>query len=208
MTQTVGITKAITNLDRACDVFNLSLATDPDFFWEWMREIPELTDIERGTLDRLRNRYRYYQAGGAITESTFNLIIVSPLLELLGLYDPPYFVRGEKYIKIEIEDGDRILEGLIDILVVRQQLWLVVVETKRYGFSVMQALPQTLAYMMGNSEREVGYGFITTGEDYLFVKLDRQQHQYDISDKFTLSTRRGNQLYSVVGILKQFVGRG
>ncbi len=51
-----------------------------------------------------------------------SLIIVAPLLELLGLYDPPYWIRGEKYIKIEIEDGDRRLEGLIDVLILREQV--------------------------------------------------------------------------------------
>ncbi|MEM1239139.1 MAG: hypothetical protein AAGI45_04780 [Cyanobacteria bacterium P01_H01_bin.26] len=73
--------------------------------------------------------------------------MVSPLLELLGLCDPTYKLRGEKYISIEIEHGDTLLKGLIDVLVVQDDFWLVLLETKRYGFSVMQALPQTLAYL-------------------------------------------------------------
>jgi hypothetical protein len=134
------------------------------------------------------------------------LIIVAPLLELLGLHDPPYLVKGEKHISIEIEDSDQILDGLIDILVMQNRLWVVMLETKRYGFSVMQALPQSLAYMMANSNASgVSYGLITTGEDYLFVKLNTQQRTYDLSDKFTLTTRHDNQLYSVVQILKAII---
>ncbi len=69
----------------------------------------------------------------------------------------------------------------------------------------MQALPQTLAYMMANPEQRSLFGLITTGEDYLFIKLDPQQRRYDWSDKFTLSLRRENQLYRVVQILKRLL---
>jgi hypothetical protein len=204
MPQTLGITKAITNLNEAHTAFNLSPAIATDFFPEWQSPLPTLSESDRQLLDRLKARYRYYEADGAITEGTVNLILLSPLLELLGWYEPPYKVRGEKFARVEIENGDRILEGLIDALVVREQFWIVVIESKRYGFSVMQALPQTLSYMMSNpSPDPLVFGLITTGEDYLFVKLDRSSGQYDISDKFTLSTRRDNELYTVVSILKQ-----
>lgn len=206
MTQILGIRKAITNLNEAHRRFGIRSAVDPSFFTEWQSEFPELSAIEKATCDRLKTRYQYYQAEGAITESTVNLIVIAPLLESLGLFDPPYKVRGEKYVRIEIEDEDTILEGLIDVLLVQDSLWLVLLETKRYGFSVMQALPQTLAYMMSQPNPETfTFALITTGEDYLFVKLDRQSQQYDISDKFTLSTRQGNQLYRVVQILKSFI---
>ncbi|MCU0567735.1 MAG: type I restriction endonuclease subunit R [Oculatellaceae cyanobacterium Prado106] len=203
MPQTIAVTKAITNLNDAHAAFHLMPASEPDFFAEWQGEFPALSEPEMRLLDRLKARYRYYQTDGSITEGTVNLILLSPLLDLLGWCDPPYKVRGEKFVKIEIEDGDRILEGLIDALVVQQAFWVVVIESKRYGFSVMQALPQTLAYMMSNPDAASKmFGCITTGEDYLFVKLDRQSGLYDVSDKFTLSTRQGNELYTVVQVLK------
>ena len=206
MVQTIGVTKAIANLNDVRAAFGLNASDDPSFFPEWLPPLPELSAEDRTVCDRLRHRYRHYQATGSITESTVNLIIVAPILELLGWCDPPYLMRGEKYVKIEIEDGDRVLEGLIDILVVRDRLWLVVLESKRYGFSAMQALPQTLAYMMANPGRDgISYGLITTGEDYLFAKLDERRRLYDISDKFTLSTRHGNQLFRVVEVLKKLV---
>jgi hypothetical protein len=205
MTSTIGATRAITNLYDTHELLQLQPTNDGDFFREWQTDLPDLTTDERVVLDRLRDRYCYYQAGGAITESTVSLIIVAPLLELLGLYDPPFFIQGEKYIKIEIEDGDRLLDGLIDVLILHESFWLVVLETKRYGFSVMQALPQTLAYMASNPSQRPLFGLITTGEDYLFVKLDPQQRQYDISDKLTLTMRRENQLYQVVQVLKKLL---
>jgi hypothetical protein len=44
----------------------------------------------------------------------------------------------------------------------------------------------------------ISYDLITTEEYYLFVKLDPQQRKYDLSDKFTLSTRHENQLHRVI----------
>jgi hypothetical protein len=166
-----------------------------------------LSEPEKRVLDRLRDRYRYYQSDGSITEGTVNLILLAPLLELPGLCDPPYKIASEKFVRIEIENGDTILEGLIDVLVVQEQLWIVLIESKRYGFSVMQALPQTLTYMASHERRDRPlFGMITTGEDYLFVKLDLELRQYDISDKFTLTTRRKNQLYTVAQIIQRLIG--
>lgn len=205
MTQTSGVTTAMTNLFVAQETFGLRPTAEPSFFREWQESLPELSASDRALLDRWRDRYRYYQAAGAITESTVNLILVAPLLEWLGLHEPPFLVRGEKYVRIEIEDGDRLLDGLIDILVLRDNLWLIVLETKRYGFSVLQALPQTLAYLMAEPEAAIAYGLITTGEDFLFVKVDRDRGEYDLSDKLTLATRHGNQLYTVAQILQRLL---
>ncbi|MEL6129028.1 MAG: type I restriction endonuclease subunit R [Cyanobacteria bacterium J06627_3] len=204
MTQTLAVTKAITNLNEAHQRLNLHPTNQADFFFEWQGKLPDLYQEETDTLDRLKARYRYYQADGAITESTVDFILVSPSLELLGLCDPPYKLRGEKYISIEIENGDTLLKGLIDVLVVQDSFWIVLLETKRYGFSVMQALPQTLAYLASANTAQA-FGLITTGEDFLFVKADLQTREYDVSDKFTLSTRRENQLCQVAQIMKQLI---
>jgi hypothetical protein len=210
MIQTVGITKAITNLNEAYDKFNLRQTADTQLFTEWLADLSELTDSEKESLNRLKNRYLYYAADGAITEGTVNIIMVSPLLELMGLCDPPFKIRGEKYVKVEIEDqgvDEPLLEGFIDTLVVQNRFWVVLIESKRYGFSVMQALPQTLAYMMANPnlERPV-YGMITTGEDYLFIKLNQHVRQYALSNKFTISNPQKNELHEVMQVMKQIVG--
>lgn len=98
------------------------------------------------------------------------------------------------------------LEGFIDTLVVQNRFGVVLIESKRYGFSVMQALPQTLAYMMApNLERPV-YGMITTGEDYLFIKLNQQVRQYALSNKFTISNPQKNELHEVMQVMKQIIG--
>jgi hypothetical protein len=95
----------------------------------------------------------------------------------------------------------------IDALVVKEELWVILIEGKRYGFSVMQALPQTLAYLVAQPDlNQPTFATITNGEDYIFVKFDPRLKRYDLSDKFTLSRRRENDLYVVAQIMKRLVG--
>ena len=209
MLKTVGITKAITNLNEAHTKFNLSQTNESEFFTEWFEDLPELTDSEKASLNRLKSRYLYYAVDGSITEGTVNIIMLSPLLELMGLCDPPFKIQSEKLVKVEIENGgeeEPVLEGFIDALVVQNRLWVVLIESKRYGLSVMQALGQTLAYMMANPNLEMPvFGMITTGEDYIFIKLNQQARQYGLSNKFTLSNPRENELYEVMQVIKRIV---
>jgi hypothetical protein len=207
MVVSVAVTKAITNLQEAHRRLDLRPIADPDFFPEWQGNFVERSGIECAALDRLKTGYLDYAECGSITEGTVNFIMLSPLLELLGLMDSPFELRSEKYLRFEIEDGATQLEGLMDAVVLREKLWLVVIESKRYGFSVRQAIAQTLAYMMGftSAASPVSFGLVTTGEDFLFVKLDRNSRQYALSDKFTLSTIHDNQLIQVVQILMALV---
>lgn len=204
MSQITAVTKAITNLNEAHRKLNLSPTSDPGFFLEWQTDLPTLSDPEKNALDRLKNRYLYYTADGAISEGTIHYRMISPLLELLNLYDPPYKVRAEKTVYVEIQTDDTPLEGRIDALVIQDQLWVVLIEAKQYGFSVLQAIPQTLAYMTANpNPNQPLFGMITTGEDYLFIKLcDRHYAQ---SYKFTLLSDEQNNLFRVLQILKRII---
>ena len=207
MVVSVAVTKAITNLQEARQRLDLRPIADPNFFSEWQGSFANRSSLECEALDRLKTRYLNYAECGSITEGTVNFIMLSPLLELLGLMDSPFELRSEKYVRFEIEDGAMQLEGLMDAVVLREKLWLVVIESKRYGFSVRQAIAQTLTYMMGlaSTSNPIGFGLVTTGEDFLFVKLDRVSRQYALSDKFTLSTIQDNQLIRVVQILMALV---
>ncbi|HAJ61282.1 MAG TPA: type I restriction endonuclease subunit R, partial [Cyanobacteria bacterium UBA8543] len=71
-----------------------------------------------------------------------------------------------------------------------------------------QALPQTLAYMMANPNSEMpGFGMITTGDDYIFIKLNQQVRQYALSDKFTAISRdENNNLFRVLRVIKRITG--
>lgn len=203
MVQTIAVTEAITDLNEAHRRFDLRQA-NRDFFPEWQTDLPELSEHEKAALAHYGDRYLDYAAEGFISEGTVNVILVSPLLELLGLCDSPYRIRGERYVEIAIENEDTVLRGRIDALIVQNQLWINLIEAKHFGFSVLQAVPQTLAYMMAYPPTQpVVYGLVTTGEDYIFLKLNRAERQYALSYKFTLLADENNNLHRVVRILKQ-----
>jgi hypothetical protein len=208
MVQETAISKAITKLSDVRSKFNLTRSDDPQFFTEWLGKLPEIAESEKLSLERLKTRYFYYlEESEKISEGTVNIIMIHPLLDVMGLCDPPFIVRGEPSLKVEIEDKgeDRVLQGRIDALVVQNQFWVVVIEGKESGFSVFNAVPQTLAYMMGNPHSErVSFGMICNGEDYIFVKLARTgANQYALSDKFTIFNSRNNGLNEAMRVLKQ-----
>ena len=93
MSQT-AITKRITIIGKAEQQFNLVRTADVDFFPEWRENLADLTDAEKAVLDRIKARYRYHRANGNLAEGLVNLVVLSPLLELAGFYDPPFQMQG------------------------------------------------------------------------------------------------------------------
>lgn len=70
------------------------------------------------------------------------------------------------------------------------------------------AVPQTLAYLMSSPQHNQPlFGLVTNGDDFMFVKLDRQQSVYAFSDDFSLFKQSENQLYAVLKVLKNLHSR-
>lgn len=204
MVQTKPISKTITSLLDLRERFNLTPTTNEQFSSEFTRDLPELSNSEIATLDQIRNRFLRHRERGYLAEGTINHLVISPLLTLAGLYDEPFFVTTAPEVELLLEDRDEILRGRIDTLIIQQQLWVLVVESKStIAFSV--ALPQALTYMMGNPNPELPvYGLITNGDEFQFIKLLKIDNlQYDLSNIFSLLLPRRNQLYDIMCVLKQ-----
>ena len=161
-------------------------------------------------LDRIRARYRYHRANGHLAEGLVNLLVLSPLLELAGFYDPPFQIQGEVTVEVSTsvatsEVSEEILRGRIDFLVVSKGLWIAVLESKGTEINLDMAIPQTLAYMMANPDTEKPvFAMATNGGEFFFLKLNRQgTPQYDISHIFSLLPLQ-NELYDVLKVLKRF----
>lgn len=201
----LAVTEAITSINEAESRFNFSRNSDLQFFSEWQENLPELTQAERQTLDRIKNSYLYNSADGAMTEATVNLLLVSPLLYLAGFCDPPYKLRGEKSVEIAVEERDEIYRGRIDALVLQNQFWLTLVESKQTKFSFSVAIPQALAYMMANPHpTRSTFGLVTNGDSFLFIKLVKEPvAQYDLSTDFSIFARPQNELYEVLKVMKR-----
>lgn len=201
---TRAITEAIITLAEAERRFHLQRTENEQFFSEWRTGLPDLSDTEKTGLNELRRRYLYQRAESHLLEGTVMLLLASPLLAIAGFYDPPFKIRAEESVQITIDDGEEVLQGRIDVLVLHNQIWVVVLESKKTALSVWSALPQTLAYLMANPQPErPSFGMMTNGDDILFVKLTQIDHrQYDVSRVFAPFISH-QELYSVLQILKR-----
>ena len=187
MVQTYPISKTITTLADLEQRFNL-IPTDNDlFFQEWQQGLPQLTAQEKETLDQIKRRFLRHRKRSSLAEGLINQLLIGPLLTLAGLYDEPFYVTTEASVELEVEEKDEILRGRIDTLVIAQQFWVLIVESKStIAFPV--ALPQIMTYMMANPnpERPV-YGLIGNGDEFMFIKMLTQGvPQYDLSNIFYL----------------------
>ena len=205
---TAAITDAIKTIAVAEQRFNLSRAESETFFNEWQTALPELSDRQKNQLNKLRQRYLYQRSSGqllkATGEGTVTLLLASPLLAVAGFYDPPFLVKAENSIQLRIEDSEEVLYGRIDVLVLKERLWVVLLESKKTALSAWAALPQTLAYLMANPQPDQpGFGMVTNGDDIFFIKLMQQpQPQYSLSRVFSPFISK-QELYNTLQILRR-----
>lgn len=205
MAKVITVTEAFKTLAEVETRLGLSRNEDVAFFPEWRESLPSLSPIEHDRLGVLQQRLLYHRADGDLLEGSVMLLVASPLLELAGFYDPPFKLRAEAAIEISVDDGEEILRGRIDALILQQNFW--VLEAKKTTISTRSALPQALAYMMANTQAEQPtFGMMTNGDDVLFVKLSTQPtSQYSLSRVFSLYTLP-EELQAVLQILKQIGG--
>lgn len=117
---TLAVTEAVKSIAQAESLFGLSRTVNPRFFTEWQEKLPALTAGEEAACDRIKASYLYNSAEGPLSESTVNLLLVSPLMYLSGFCDPPFKIRGEAPVEISAEEGETILRGRIDALVLQE----------------------------------------------------------------------------------------
>ena len=133
--------------------------------------------------------------------------MVSPLLNIVGFDDLPFRVRAEESVQLILEDSEEILQGRLDVLVLLNQIWIVVLESKKIALSVWTALPQTLAYLMANPlSDQSAFAVMTNGDEVLFVKLlPGDPRSYVLSRVFS-PFASDRELRSVLQILKRIGG--
>jgi type I site-specific restriction endonuclease len=139
---------------------------------------------------------------GDFQERFSQLPFIHPATEVAG-YTNKTCRRRLRRASESPELESQIIKGRIDVLLLRDEFWVLVVEAKEKGFSLENAIAQALTYMMTapNPEQPV-YGFATNGSEFIFLKtVQNPTPQYALSDLFTLR-RQHNELYAVLQILK------
>ncbi len=186
------------------DNFGLQQVQNPEFFREWQENLPEITDLEKQLLDQVKAGFINLLDYPPLLENAVKLAVLGPLLFIAGFYLSPFYIKTEQSIQIQEEDEGIIIEGRIDVLILKEHFWATVIESKNASFSIEAALAQLLTYMLADQNPETPtFGMITTGGNFIFVKLVRGEIlHYALSDEFVLR-KSGNELYSVLQILKR-----
>ena len=183
--------------------FGLQRTEEETFFQEWLEELPTLNESEEQRLDAVRRQYLYLLEY-PVMEGVVKMVVLSPLLELAGFYQPPFRVEGETGIQITAEDEGEMIQGNIDVLVLQNQIWIAVIEAKNSELALTKAIPQALSYMLANlSQEKPSFGVVLNGSEFLFLKLAlTPEPRYALSDVFSLLNRRNN-LHDVLRIFKK-----
>lgn len=178
----------------------IQISQDPAFFPEWLESFTSLSEEEHRLLDRVKANFLELMEDPPVLENTVKMVVLAPLLDLASFYHKPFRIETETAIALEMKDEETIIRGRIDVLVINNQLWLLVIESKRSDFAVTRAIPQALAYMLSNSETlHSTFGMITNGNEFLFLKTSH--NEYANSRLFSL-VNPNNELYEVLQILK------
>lgn len=181
--------------------FGLKECRDLSFFPECQENLSTLTAEERQALDQIKASFLYLSKWPT-TEEVVKLVVLSPLLSMAGFYSPPFRIRSEASIQLSLEEEGKEVRGRIDVLVLQDQLWVLVVESKEASFSLKAAIPQCLAYMMAAPDlSRPAFGLVTNGSEFRFLKLVHGQTLYGLSELLTLQ-RQDNDLYAVLAILR------
>lgn len=183
--------------------FNIQLVEDEQFFREWQDNLPEITHIDQQLLDKVKAGYINLLNYPPLLE-VVKMAVLDPILFIGDFYLSPFYVKSEESINIISEDEGVIVKGRIDTLVLKEQFWVMVIESKKASFSLEEGLAQILAYMLGNPNPEQpSFGMISTGGSFVFVKLvNGETPRYAVSKGF-LTRNPGNELYDVLKILKR-----
>lgn len=171
-------------------------------FPEWQQALSPLTLTEQQRLDRIKAAFDNLSKR-SVLENTVRLAVVAPLLDLAGFFLPPFYVSTEAEVELTVQAGELTVRGRMDVLVLKDQVWLLVIESKRAEFSLKVGIPQVLSYMLAAPDRDRPlYGLVTNGSNFVFLKLVPQSGPgYARSQEFVLDNP--GDLERVLQILKR-----
>jgi hypothetical protein len=174
-----------------------------DFF-----SLEPLSELEQQEILKIKTDFRRYLSAGKVSEELVKFLVLSPLMRLAGFFEIPIVLTMEDSIPIEIEDGDTLIKGRLDILAVNQpdaelaaaQFWILVVEAKNSAIDPWAGLPQLLTYAYKSLQQQSSvWGLTTNGRNYQFVYLTRGNPcTYQILPDLSLTDREGSLLLAQV----------
>lgn len=205
MVQTIPATEV--TLRELKQAFGLQQAQDLSFFSEWSEAHVALIEAEQQLLDRVKANFVELMEDPPMLENSVKMVVLALLPDLAGFYHKPFRIETETSVDVEMEEKGVVIRGRIDVLVLKNRLWLLVIESKQSDFAVTQAIPQALAYMLGNPGiTQPTFGMITNGNEFLFLKATHQPTAEYANSKLFSLVNPNNELYLVLQVLKRLGG--
>jgi hypothetical protein len=157
--------------------FGLRLNPTDPFFDQWLTDAGALSDRDIQALDHIAKTYSYLSQEDSPLEEINKLVVLSPLLDLAGFYQAPFLPKTETSTTLEIpEDLDHsTIQGKIDVLIMQDEFWVLVIESKPAKLDVTAGIPQALTYLLSSPVNHKPYGMVTNGREAMFLNLDRTQ---------------------------------
>jgi len=185
-------------------LFGLQLIRDRQFFREWQDNLAEITELEKQQLDKVQAGYFNLLRYPPMLENVVKMSVLDPLLFIGDFYLSPFYVKSEKSIEISAVDENIVIKGSLDALILKDQFWVMVIESKQAAFSIEVGLAQILIYMLANPYPDKpSFGMITTGGSFIFIKLILGENPQYANSKIFELRNPGNELYDVLSILKR-----
>ncbi len=73
------------SLEQLQEQFHLYKSKTPDFFPEWQANLPNLTEREKQSLDRVKSNYLSLSETNFLSEQMVKMVVLAPLLDLANL---------------------------------------------------------------------------------------------------------------------------
>ena len=77
------------NLAYLEENFQLHKSDSEDFFPEWLQNLPEINDLEKQFLDRVKANFLHLIVQPPFLENAVKMVVLSFLLDLAGFYPSP-----------------------------------------------------------------------------------------------------------------------
>jgi len=154
------------------DQFSLQKVQDENFFSEWRTDLPDLAHLDKQLLDKIKASFFNLLEYLPFAEKAIQFTILSPLLFIADFFLPPFHIKTEQSVEIISQDAETIIRGQLAIILLKQGLWALVIESKQADFSVEAGLAQLISYLLARTDDEnPAYGMITNGASFLFIKV-------------------------------------
>ena len=134
--------------------------------------------------------------GGACDDrpAAVKMVILSPLLRLAGFYNGAFQILSE--IGVELKLDNEISRGRVDLLIIKEAIWILTIETKGEILAARVALPQLVQYMLNGNQAQ--WGLVTNGYEFVLVRLFQTRLQLS----YLLDLERPGDLEMIGAVLK------